>query len=84
MFFTLIFGDNFFNFHFNKMFFAMVVVDKNNGQLLQPVPVNSAHRFLSKGHINQVKYVSQNVTLHLPYSLTNAMDDLFKYIGNDA
>ena len=39
---------------------------------------------LSKVQMNQVQDVSQKVTLHRSYSITKAMDGLFKYNGNRA
>ena len=37
---------------------------------------------LSKAQINLVQDASQEVTLHLPNSITKAIDGLFKYNGN--
>ena len=40
---------------------------------------------LSKAQMNKVKDVSQNVTLHRPYSLNKAtMDGLLKYMAPDS
>ena len=41
-------------------------------------------RFLIKAQINLDKYVSQKTTLRRLNSLTKAMDDLLRYIGNRA
>ena len=39
---------------------------------------------LSKAQIIQVQNVNQKVTLHRPYSLFEAVDDLLKYTRNSA
>ena len=60
-------------------------------QRLQTVPTSYMLQFplhslkiLRKAQINQVQDVSQKVTMRRPYSITKAMDALFKYNGNRA
>ena len=94
MFFTLIFGDNFFITNFSKLCFGMKVVEKNLRQFLQMVPlskmlqltlrIDALFEIFIKAQVNNDKYISQKTTLCRPNSLTKEMDGLFKYIDNRA